>query len=154
MARCGQSGPGSPGAGFCGTGALCRLFFRLGLGLIFGILLARNFDTPFRATSIGEFWQRWHMTLNQYLRDYVFTPLGELRWVGRRYRIVQHFAALQVTMTLCGLWHGYMFGGGQVVPKPQFASWIAQQQTQSAPATKNLPPYSKTYFPIPLRRGG
>ena len=41
-----------------------------------------------------------------------------------------------------------------VVPKAQFASWIAQQQQQYAPATKNLPPYSKTYFPQPLRRGG
>jgi cytochrome c oxidase subunit 2 len=55
---------------------------------------------------------------------------------------------------LCGVWHGYMFNQGQVVPKAQFASWIAQQQQQYAPATKNLPPYSKTYFPVPLRRGG
>ncbi len=55
---------------------------------------------------------------------------------------------------LCGLWHGYMFNPGHVVPKAQFALWIAQQQQQYAPATKNLPPYSKTYFPPPLRRGG
>ena len=55
---------------------------------------------------------------------------------------------------LCGLWHGYMFNSGSVVPKAQFASWIAQQEQQYAPATKNLPPYSKTYFPQPLRRGG
>jgi cytochrome c oxidase subunit 2 len=55
---------------------------------------------------------------------------------------------------LCGLWHGYMFNGGHVVPKSQFASWISQQQAQYTPATKNLAPYSKTYFPTPLRRGG
>ena len=55
---------------------------------------------------------------------------------------------------LCGLWHGYMFNSGQVVPKSQFASWIAQQQQQYAPATKNTAPYSKTYFPQPVRRGG
>jgi cytochrome c oxidase subunit II len=55
---------------------------------------------------------------------------------------------------LCGVWHGYMFNSGRVVPKAQFASWIAQQQQQNAPATKNLLPYSKTYFPQPLRRGG
>src|SRR5579864_6114908 len=48
---------------------------------------------------------------------------------------------------LCGLWHGYMFSGGQVVPKSQFASWVSQKQTQYAPATKTLPPYSKQYFP-------
>jgi cytochrome c oxidase subunit 2 len=55
---------------------------------------------------------------------------------------------------LCGLWHGYMFNTGTVVPRSQFATWIAQQRVQYAPATSKLPPYSKTYFPIPLRRGG
>jgi alginate O-acetyltransferase complex protein AlgI len=78
----------------------------LGLGHIFGIQLARNFDTPFRATSIQEFWQRWHMTLTRFLRDYVFLPLADMRLLGRRYRIVQHFGAMVLTMTLCGLWHG------------------------------------------------
>jgi cytochrome c oxidase subunit II len=55
---------------------------------------------------------------------------------------------------LCGVWHGYMFNNGSVVPKAQFATWIAQQQSHYAPATKNLGPVSKTYFPVPLRRGG
>ncbi|HTU86793.1 MAG TPA: cytochrome c oxidase subunit II [Solirubrobacteraceae bacterium] len=55
---------------------------------------------------------------------------------------------------LCGVWHGYMFDQGRVVPKAQFAAWIVQQKTKFAPATKTLPPYSKTYFPQPLRRGG
>jgi cytochrome c oxidase subunit 2 len=55
---------------------------------------------------------------------------------------------------LCGVWHGYMFNQGQVVPKAQFASWIAQQRQQNAPGTKNLTPYSKSYFPDPQRRGG
>jgi cytochrome c oxidase subunit II len=55
---------------------------------------------------------------------------------------------------LCGVWHGYMFNGGTVVSRAQFAAWIAQQQQQYAPATKNLLPYSKQYFPQPLRRGG
>jgi cytochrome c oxidase subunit II len=55
---------------------------------------------------------------------------------------------------LCGIWHGYMFDQGQVVPKAQFAMWIAQQQVKYAPATRTLPPYSKTYFPQALRRAG
>ncbi len=55
---------------------------------------------------------------------------------------------------LCGVWHGYMFNSGAVVPKAQFASWIAQQQQKYAPSTKALGPYSKSYFPQPLRRGG
>ena len=55
---------------------------------------------------------------------------------------------------LCGVWHGYMFNRGQVVSKARFASWVSQQEQQYAPATKKLVPYSKTYFPTPLRRGG
>jgi cytochrome c oxidase subunit 2 len=55
---------------------------------------------------------------------------------------------------LCGVWHGYMFDQGRVVPKAQFATWIVRQEQQYAPATKTLPPYSKTYFPQPFRRGG
>jgi cytochrome c oxidase subunit 2 len=54
---------------------------------------------------------------------------------------------------LCGVWHGYMFATGHVVPKTEFASWIQQQEQQYAPATKSLPPYSKQYFPAPQRRG-
>ena len=55
---------------------------------------------------------------------------------------------------LCGVWHGYMFDHGTVVPRAQFASWIERRQQQFGPATKSLPPYSKTYFPDPQRRGG
>jgi cytochrome c oxidase subunit II len=55
---------------------------------------------------------------------------------------------------LCGVWHGYMFDAGKVVPKAQFTSWAQQQATELAPATKVLPPYSTTYFPDPQRRGG
>lgn len=55
---------------------------------------------------------------------------------------------------LCGVWHGYMFNGGKVVPQASFNTWIAQQKTKYAPATKVLPPYSKSYFPDPQGRGG
>jgi cytochrome c oxidase subunit II len=55
---------------------------------------------------------------------------------------------------LCGVWHGYMFDTGTIVPSAQFASWIQQRRQQFAPATKALPPFSKTYFPDPQRRGG
>lgn len=56
---------------------------------------------------------------------------------------------------LCGVWHGYMFDpNARVVGKSDFTSWINQQQQRYAPASKNLEPYSKTYFPDPQRRGG
>jgi alginate O-acetyltransferase complex protein AlgI len=78
----------------------------IGLGLIFDIELPRNFNAPFRASDILDFWQRWHMTLTRFLRDYVFFPLVDLRLVRRRYRVAQFLSAIVVTMALCGLWHG------------------------------------------------
>jgi cytochrome c oxidase subunit 2 len=56
---------------------------------------------------------------------------------------------------LCGVWHGYMFDpNSRVVSKADFSTWISQQQQKYAPGTKNLTPYSRTYFPDPQRRGG
>jgi len=55
---------------------------------------------------------------------------------------------------LCGIWHGEMFDHGRVVSGAEFSTWIHQQQTRFATATKVLPPYSKTYLPEPTRRGG
>lgn len=55
---------------------------------------------------------------------------------------------------LCGLWHGYMFDTGKVVPPAQFAAWIKQQQGAFAPAAKYLPAFAKTYLPDPQRRAG
>jgi len=78
----------------------------IGLALIFGVQLPRNFDAPFRSTSILELWQRWHMTLARFLRDYLFTPLSGIRIGGRRHRATRMLAALLITMMLCGLWHG------------------------------------------------
>jgi alginate O-acetyltransferase complex protein AlgI len=78
----------------------------IGLGLLFGVQLPFNFNAPFRSTSIQDFWQRWHITLMLFLRDYVFHPLANARIVPRRFLLVQYFAAMLVTMTLCGLWHG------------------------------------------------
>jgi cytochrome c oxidase subunit 2 len=55
---------------------------------------------------------------------------------------------------LCGVWHGYMYDTGHVLPQAQFAGWIAAREQQFAPITKQLGPYSKQYFPAPQRRGG
>ena len=77
----------------------------IGLGLLFGVRLPFNFNAPLRSSSIQDLWQRWHMTLMSFLRDYLFHPLANAR-VGRRHRLLQHFAAMIFTMALCGLWHG------------------------------------------------
>jgi cytochrome c oxidase subunit II len=55
---------------------------------------------------------------------------------------------------LCGLWHGYMFDTGRVVPKAEFLDWVKSQQTEFAPVAKYLPPYATTYYPDPQRRAG
>lgn len=77
----------------------------IGLALLFGVQLPYNFNAPFRSTNMQDFWQRWHMTLMTFLRDYLFHPLANVRLL-RRHRLLQYFGALIVTMALCGLWHG------------------------------------------------
>src|SRR3954447_13970118 len=78
----------------------------IGLGLLFGVKLPYNFNAPLRSTNIQDFWQRWHITLMLFLRDYVFYPLVNLRLLPRRWLPVQFFGAMMITMALCGLWHG------------------------------------------------
>ena len=73
----------------------------LGLALIFGIRLPFNFFSPYKSTSIQEFWRRWHITLSMFLREYLYIPLG-----GNRYGNFRTLLALLITMFLGGLWHG------------------------------------------------
>ena len=73
----------------------------IGLGLLFGFALPYNFDAPYRARSIRDFWRRWHMTLSRFLRDYLYIPLG-----GGHHGPGRRFAAVMTTMLLGGLWHG------------------------------------------------
>lgn len=73
----------------------------IGLGLLFGFVLPINFDAPYKAVSLRDFWRRWHMTLTRFLRDYVYIPLG-----GNRHGLVNQVKAIMITMFLCGLWHG------------------------------------------------
>ena len=78
----------------------------IGLALMFGFTLPFNFDAPLRATSIREFWRRWHMTLTRFLTDYVYLPVGGSRLVARLGQNGREGVATMVTMLLCGLWHG------------------------------------------------
>ena len=73
----------------------------IGLALIFGISLPINFNSPYKAASLREFWRRWHMTLSRFLRDYLYIPLG-----GSRHGLVLRATITMVTMIICGLWHG------------------------------------------------
>ena len=83
----------------------------IGLARMFGIVFPANFNSPYKATSIIDFWRRWHMTLSRFLRDYLYIPLG-----GGRHGSARRYANLMITMLLGGLWHGagwtYVIWGG------------------------------------------
>lgn len=73
----------------------------IGLARMFGVHLPLNFDSPYKAASISEFWRRWHMTLSRFLRDYVYIPLG-----GNRKGPSRQHVNLMTVMLVGGLWHG------------------------------------------------
>ncbi len=77
----------------------------VGLAALFGYTLPRNFDRPYAATSLRDFWRRWHRSLSQWLRDYLYRPLG-----GSRHGRVSTVANILVVMVLGGLWHGAAWG--------------------------------------------
>ncbi|MFZ5564254.1 MAG: MBOAT family O-acyltransferase [Thermodesulfobacteriota bacterium] len=73
----------------------------IGLAQMFGFRLADNFDRPYTATSVGDFWRRWHMSLSFWLRDYLYIPLG-----GSRVAPYRHYLNYLIVFFICGLWHG------------------------------------------------
>lgn len=73
----------------------------IGLSRLFNIKLPENFNSPYQARSVVDFWRRWHMTLSEFLRVYVYIPLG-----GNRHGLIRRYFNLAVTMMLGGIWHG------------------------------------------------
>ena len=73
----------------------------IGLSLMFNIQLPFNFNSPYKASSITDFWRRWHISLSTFLRDYLYVPLG-----GNRKGSLRRYVNLMTTMVLGGLWHG------------------------------------------------
>ena len=73
----------------------------IGLALLFNIKLPINFNSPYKAQNIQEFWRRWHITLSRFLRDYIYIPLG-----GNQKGSLRTYSNLMVTFIIGGLWHG------------------------------------------------
>jgi alginate O-acetyltransferase complex protein AlgI len=73
----------------------------IGLAMLFGICLPKNFNQPYLANNLIDFWRRWHITLGAFLRDYVYIPLG-----GNRSGLLVMAGATMITMAIAGLWHG------------------------------------------------
>lgn len=76
-----------------------------GSALLFGLTLPENFDSPYFCTNIADFWRRWHMTLGDWLRNYIYFPLG-----GSRQGLVRTCANLLIVMLIAGIWHGAAMG--------------------------------------------
>ena len=73
----------------------------IGVALLLGFRLPKNFNSPYKATSVGNFWKRWHISLSSWLKDYLYIPLG-----GTRRGRIMTDVNLMITMLLGGLWHG------------------------------------------------
>jgi alginate O-acetyltransferase complex protein AlgI len=91
----------------------------IGISLLLGFELPDNFNAPYTAISVQDFWRRWHMTLSRWLRDYLYIPLG-----GNRKGHTRTYVNIMITMVLGGLWHGagwpfifwgFLHGGAQAV---------------------------------------
>ena len=87
----------------------------IALGRMFGIILPLNFNSPYKALNMVEFWRRWHITLSRFLGDYVYTPLTFSRFLekfvyiplgGKRHGKFRRYATVILTMGIAGLWHG------------------------------------------------
>ena len=73
----------------------------MGIGYLFNIVLPQNFNSPYKAVNIQDFWRRWHMTLSRFLRDYIYIPMG-----GNRKGTIKTYTNLFITFLIGGLWHG------------------------------------------------
>ncbi len=103
----------------------------IGLGHLFGFRFLENFDYPYVARSITEFWRRWHISLSSWFRDYLYIPLG-----GNRHGPARTHLNLLIVFTLCGLWHGasatflvwgLYHGAFLVLERAGLGAWLARR---------------------------
>jgi alginate O-acetyltransferase complex protein AlgI len=137
----------------------------IGLSMLFGVRLPYNFNSPYQAHNISEFWRRWHMTLSRFLRDYLYVPLG-----GNRHGRLRRYINLLATMLLGGLWHGaswtfVIWGGlhgiyliinhawqwlwGRVRPQSSPRFWVAAARGASVALTLLCVIVAWTFFRAP-----
>lgn len=106
----------------------------IGSALLLGVRFPKNFDAPYKATNLADFWRRWHISLSTWLRDYLYIPLG-----GNRGAPLLTYRNLMITMVLGGLWHGaswtfvfwgFLHGLGLGVTR----AWERRKQRRVGPA--------------------
>jgi D-alanyl-lipoteichoic acid acyltransferase DltB (MBOAT superfamily) len=111
----------------------------IGLSYMIGVRLPLNFNSPYKAVNISEFWRRWHMTLSRFLRDYLYISLG-----GNRKGLARRYLNLLVTMLLGGLWHGagwtfVLWGGLHGTYLVIHHAWQAMRKYLGHDLTRNTP---------------
>ena len=118
----------------------------IGSALLLGLTLPRNFDSPYRAVSLQDFWRRWHISLSSWLRDYLYISLG-----GSRGSALKTYRNLALTMLLGGLWHGAawtfvvwgaLHGGGLAVTR----AWQRRFGSSSSPAVRAVTLFITFHF--------
>ena len=116
----------------------------IGVALLLGVRFPENFNAPYTAESLQDFWRRWHITLSTWLRDYVYIPLG-----GNRHGKWRTACNIMITMLIGGLWHGAawtfvawgaLMGGGQVIGMLR-RDRAARRSEPSAPALVVVAPH-------------
>jgi D-alanyl-lipoteichoic acid acyltransferase DltB (MBOAT superfamily) len=120
----------------------------IGLALLLGFKFPENFNAPYSATSITDFWRRWHMTLSRWLRDYLYVPLG-----GSKGSRLLTYRNLMLTMLLGGLWHGaawrFVVWGGL------HGLWLAAERgVTEGRRVRGLAPLADTWWLRSLKRLG
>ncbi len=111
----------------------------IGIALLLGFTFPQNFDSPYAATSVQDFWRRWHMTLSRWLRDYLYIPLG-----GNRRGRLMTYRNLMLTMLIGGLWHGaawtfVVWGGLHGLALASERWWHERRgPATTPPATRNV----------------
>ena len=123
------------------------------VGRAMGFAVPENFNYPWRATNISEFWQRWHITLGSWLQDYIFTPLVRRRW--------HFFVSFTLTFLVCGLWHApkpcyIIWGTAQGIGLGVRRSWLQywkRQQRTATPLYRRLERFRLVRSPVPVILG-
>jgi D-alanyl-lipoteichoic acid acyltransferase DltB (MBOAT superfamily) len=112
-----------------------------GIGRMMGIRLMLNFNNPYLATGLGDFWRRWHISLSTWFRDYVYIPLG-----GNRHGTLNTYRNICLTMLISGLWHGAAW---------TFVSWGALHALgYSVTRALESSPFYRHRIPVCLKRTG
>ncbi len=127
----------------------------IGLARMMGIKIPENFNYPYIATSLQDFWQRWHISLSSWIRDYIYIPLG-----GNRHGKHRQLLNALVAFSLCGLWHGAawnfllwgLWHGFGLVVNSTYASWLGPIGRKLATLFKQAPPlgWALTFMHVSL----